>query len=874
MDHEWRGSDVQLGLPRDIGLGSVLPRSRYLSIGAALGLAGLLGSATMAPAQAEEPVDAADDQFFELVNEARDGQGLSALEDYDPLGDAESGAQDWSQHAMSQWHIWHDFPHIEAGTANAGCEDGNEIVAHQVLTEGELSDEELAETFFEGYQNSPTHWQAIISEDYEFASSRTWSTTAEDADGIPATRYYHTMRFAASCNADNIPEGQTDATTPEPTNEGGVLYSEQDIWEELGLTPPEDAVPPYDAEPVEPPHEDAPEEPSVTVEEDYLVPGQEVTLQLWNYDAGDVGYSNIWIDGDEPFDALTEDSPISTEVTDTHYGEITMQLLPEDDPAWDGVINGSEATANIEWNVNEGYHTNVPKDEGIITLPVVAEEEDLRDFDISISDNTLNAGDSYEVTGEGLADYAGVGASVTAPVHGPDSEWETVTLHDEETGEPLTITPDDDGTFDVSQEILDAEDEVWAGVDEAQIEGYFNWALFDDSGEVVDENYAPVNIVLDDSPIVEPQTPERSGNSLEIPEQEGVTYLIDGEPASGEVSIPTDGLYVTAELDEGYELFDGALAEWDFEFLAGAVDTDVTIDSEPLSPSEDYTVTVDGLESLEGQLVEGAVIMEQEVDDQFPYITDPDNSTTQAEVVDGSVTFEQQVLPAESPNWDEFDDNAVFAWEISEQAGGQEPVEISLEDGAEPAPTEEPPEVPDPDEDPGEGPAPTEEPTTTEPPSDAPAQATLELDTDEASPGDTVTVNGENFAPAETVTLTLNPELDAVEADENGSFTTEVTIPEDVEPSEYALTAHGADSGIEASAQLSIVTAVDSEPAGDAPKGPEEGATENVDAGTEADDGELAATGMDRGLLAVALVALAAVALGGSALLLTSRRRS
>ncbi|WP_300344150.1 hypothetical protein [Nesterenkonia sp.] len=112
--------------------------------------------------------------------------------------------------------------------------------------------------------------------------------------------------------------------------------------------------------------------------------------------------------------------------------------------------------------------------------------------------------------------------------------------------------------------------------------------------------------------------------------------------------------------------------------------------------------------------------------------------------------------------------------------------------------------------------------------------AELTLDADEVAPGDELTVVGEGFEAGEDVTFEVNPELGTFAADENGTVTAVVTIPEDLDPGEYTLTATGESSGISGSVTLTVVEPA-AAPAGEGPAG---------DGPDEQAEVELAATGV------------------------------
>ncbi|WP_264032366.1 choice-of-anchor G family protein [Cellulosimicrobium sp. SH8] len=94
------------------------------------------------------------------------------------------------------------------------------------------------------------------------------------------------------------------------------------------------------------------------------------------------------------------------------------------------------------------------------------------------------------------------------------------------------------------------------------------------------------------------------------------------------------------------------------------------------------------------------------------------------------------------------------------------------------------------------------------------SEPTVTVDPTTASPGDEVTVTGEGWPPSTTVTVELVDEdgdivatVD-VETDEEGSFATPITVPEDATPGDYTVHASD-DAGNEAEAPLAVVDAGD-----------------------------------------------------------------
>jgi len=90
------------------------------------------------------------------------------------------------------------------------------------------------------------------------------------------------------------------------------------------------------------------------------------------------------------------------------------------------------------------------------------------------------------------------------------------------------------------------------------------------------------------------------------------------------------------------------------------------------------------------------------------------------------------------------------------------------------------------------------------------SEPTVTVDPTTANPGDEVTVTGEGWPPSTTVTVELVDEdgdvvatVD-VETDDEGSFTTPITVPDDATPGDYTVHASD-DAGNEAEAPLTVV---------------------------------------------------------------------
>lgn len=142
-------------------------------------------------------------------------------------------------------------------------------------------------------------------------------------------------------------------------------------------------------------------------------------------------------------------------------------------------------------------------------------------------------------------------------------------------------------------------------------------------------------------------------------------------------------------------------------------------------------------------------------------------------------------------------------FQVVEDAGGEDPEEPGEEDPEEPG--EEDPEEPG-DENPEEpGDEDPEEPGD----EDQEVDLNLELGVNEAYPGDTVEVSGSGFTANGTVEFSINPALGDVDADDDGAFATEVTIPEDVDPGQYDFTAHDAEADQDVKVDFTVLDEAD-----------------------------------------------------------------
>ena len=96
---------------------------------------------------------------------------------------------------------------------------------------------------------------------------------------------------------------------------------------------------------------------------------------------------------------------------------------------------------------------------------------------------------------------------------------------------------------------------------------------------------------------VAPEAPTQNGDTVAIPEVEGVEYVVDGEVVSpGELKLESGvPVTVTARPEEGYALTEGAASEWTFEYEAPVV----AEASLSVTPSSDLdpngqTITIQG----------------------------------------------------------------------------------------------------------------------------------------------------------------------------------------------------------------------------------------------------------------------------------------
>lgn len=97
--------------------------------------------------------------------------------------------------------------------------------------------------------------------------------------------------------------------------------------------------------------------------------------------------------------------------------------------------------------------------------------------------------------------------------------------------------------------------------------------------------------------------------------------------------------------------------------------------------------------------------------------------------------------------------------------------------------------------------------TTTVTVAEAPAPAAITVGGASFEPGADVPVTGTGFRAGEKVTVTLRDASTTVTADSTGKFTASITVPADTTSGTYTVSATGADSGSQASADITVAAA-------------------------------------------------------------------
>src|SRR5699024_1021266 len=89
------------------------------------------------------------------------------------------------------------------------------------------------------------------------------------------------------------------------------------------------------------------------------------------------------------------------------------------------------------------------------------------------------------------------------------------------------------------------------------------------------------------------ESPTRDGNTVTIPDNEGIDYTVDGEKVEGELDIPEDGLIIEAEPQPGYSIDEDETTEWSYDYYPSVTPEEPTRDGNtvtiPDTDGIDYT---------------------------------------------------------------------------------------------------------------------------------------------------------------------------------------------------------------------------------------------------------------------------------------------
>lgn len=355
--------------------------------------------------------------------------------------------------------------------------------------------------------------------------------------------------------------------------------------------------------------EDEEYNPQLTVEDTWLSlseahPEAEYTV----YIADDQHTFSTDADGEAGFD-ITEHfdlDPGEYEVTVTgpdDYTDTDTVIIEESDPEYTPEVTAEESTITVTGaEPGEDYtfttdglltgqsHTATADEDGVVSID--ANEV----FDLRPGERTVT------VTGPHLDR-----TEVTVTIEEPDPEYTpevtpedtTVTLTGGEpgedytfatggrfSGESTTVTADEDGTaaFDV------ADWDLEPGEHEVRVTG----AHLD--------RPTTVTITIEDEDddedleTVTPEAPTQEGDTITIPNVDGVTYERDGNEVTDDITIePGQTLTIDANPDEGYEFDEDAETQWEFSYDFEDVTTEVdgtTVTFSSLYPGVEYTVTL------------------------------------------------------------------------------------------------------------------------------------------------------------------------------------------------------------------------------------------------------------------------------------------
>ena len=135
-----------------------------------------------------------------------------------------------------------------------------------------------------------------------------------------------------------------------------------------------------------------------------------------------------------------------------------------------------------------------------------------------------------------------------------------------------------------------------------------------ESGETVNLSFTVLE--QDEDTVITPDAPQynRDDNTVTLPDVEGVEYSVDGEPVSGTLDIPEDGLTITVSALEGFVLSEDAVTEWVYTHVSLDEDeneSEIIEITAPRHNQEDNTVTIPETEGLDyvvdGEIVTGTI---------------------------------------------------------------------------------------------------------------------------------------------------------------------------------------------------------------------------------------------------------------------------
>lgn len=436
---------------------------------------------------------------------------------------------------------------------------------------------------------------------------------------------------------------------------------------------------------------------------------------------------------------------------------------------------------------------------GGAVAPAYAEDA-VEDPDVS-GEDAAEEGEGSEETPEGDADAGDAADADDDLDEGDDDEGvadEDAAAEDDgdDEGDETEDAVEDEGTED------DADDEVT---------------------EEDDEEAADLESVT-------PENPAHYLNTVEIPEVEGVDYFVDFELAEPGTSIELeqgDSILVTAEPAEGYEFPEDGEFEttWTFNW------TPTFADIEPTEPPEDWEADEDRWYSN---------VPESNVPPFEDWLVDFGNSANRN--ADALQYFESDTQVYAEPSLDSESLGDLFPTDGSVWWGylHDEDWWVILHEytgaiGFVPGDSHVDGDVEDPDGDDGDvigddedviddddavededDDARDEDETDDADDEDdsASENAAVTLSADEVNRGQDIEVFAEGLEPGEEVEVTFNPTV-TVTADEAGTITATVTVPNDVEFGEATVSVEGLESGITGEANVEVVPANAAEAAAD-----------------------------------------------------------